>query len=339
VAELLALEEDELLRAAAPRDHRKIRKRVAALGEDGMRSRLEEAGCWTVCPHDPLFPGALGELGDPPVTLIGLGDPGVLHRATPSGSVTVVGARRASAYGRLVAADLSRSLAGAGFVVVSGLAYGVDGAAHRGALEAGPTLAVLGCGADVAYPAAHRGLHRRVAESGLVISEIAPGQNPWRWMFPARNRIMAGLAGMTVVVEARERSGSLITATFAQQLGRDVGAVPGPVTSRGSDGPNALLASGACVVRDAQDVLDAILGAGAAKQVPTGPPLEPELAAALACFERADGSCESLAREMGEGLGAAAVALSHLELLGYVQGSAVGTFARTALRPPEPPPS
>ena len=150
-------------------------------------------------------------------------------------------------------------------IVVSGLAFGIDGCAHRGALDAeGRTIAVLGCGPDNAYPAAHRSLWRRIGEVGLVISEFPPGATPWRWTFPARNRIMAALAGMTVVVEAAARSGSLITADLAADLGRDLGAVPGPVTSRASAGPNDLLAGGACLVRDAQDVLDAMLGAGCA---------------------------------------------------------------------------
>ena len=175
----------------------------------------------------------------------------------------MVGARRASSYGRDVARQLGRDLAAAGLVVVSGLAFGVDACAHRGALETGRTVAVLGCGADVAYPAAHRSLWRRVQENGLVLSELPPGTGAWRWSFPARNRVMAALAGMTVVVEAAERSGSLITADLAADLGRDLGAVPGPVNSRVSAGPNNLLAGGACLVRDAQDVLDAMLGPGA----------------------------------------------------------------------------
>jgi DNA processing protein len=174
--------------------------------------------------------------------------------------VTVVGARRASSYGREVARELGRELAAAGLVVVSGLAFGIDACAHRGALEAGLSFAVLGCGADVAYPAAHRSLWRRIGETGVILSELPPGTGPWRWTFPARNRIMAALGAMTVVVEAAERSGSLITADLAADLGRDLGAVPGPVGSRLSAGPNNLLAGGACVVRDAQDVLDAMLG-------------------------------------------------------------------------------
>ncbi len=197
----------------------------------------------------------------------------------------MVGARRASSYGRALARELGRELAAAGLVVVSGLAFGIDACAHRGALEAGRTVAVLGCGADVAYPAAHRSLWRRIQESGLVLSELPPGTGAWRWSFPARNRIMAALAAMTVVVEAAERSGSLITADLAADLGRDLGAVPGPVNSRVSAGPNNLLAGGACLVRDAQDVLDATIGPGIGRVVRTGPALESLAAEALAALE------------------------------------------------------
>ena len=125
-----------------------------------------------------------------------------------------------------------------------------------GALETGRTVAVLGCGPDIPYPASHRSLWRRICEHGLVLSELAPGTGARRWTFPARNRIVAGLCGMTVVVEAAERSGSMVTADFAVALGRDLGAVPGPVNSPLSAGPNNLLASGACLTRGAQDVLD-----------------------------------------------------------------------------------
>ena len=142
--------------------------------------------------------------------------------------------------------------------MVSGLAFGIDSCAHRGALEAGLTVAVLGCGADVAYPAAHRALWRRIGEQGLVLSELPPGTGAWRWTFPARNRIVAALAGMTVVVEAAERSGSMITADLTARLGRELGAVPGPVGSRASAAPNRLIAQGARPVRDGRDVLSAL---------------------------------------------------------------------------------
>jgi DNA processing protein len=247
-----------------------------------------------------------------------------------------------------VARDLSRELASAGLVVISGLAFGIDACAHRGALDAGgKTIAVLGCGPDTSYPAAHRGLWRAITDTGAVISELPPGSTPWRWSFPARNRVMAALAGMTVVVEAAARSGSLITADLAAELGRDLGAVPGPVTSRASVGPNELLAGGACVVRDAQDVLDAMLGAGAKPLQLTGPPLDEELATVLAAVEAGATSADAVAAAIGPpGLAPSAgdlparrasVALARLELLGYLAPTAIGTFTRTLLVPPPDP--
>jgi DNA processing protein len=149
---------------------------------------------------------------------------------------------------------------------------------------------------------------------------------------------MAALAGMTVVVEAAARSGSLITADLAADLGRDLGAVPGPVTSRASAGPNELLAGGACVVRDGQDVLDAMLGAGAERLVRAGPPLGPELAAVLAAVETSDGSADGVAAASDLTAGRASAALARLELLGYLAPTAIGTFTRTLLVPPPIPP-
>ena len=195
-----------------------------------------------------------------------------------------------------------------------------------------------------------------MAETGAVISELPPGSTPWRWTFPARNRIMAALAGMTVVVEAATRSGSLITADLAAELGRDLGAVPGPVTSRASAGPNELLAGGACVVRGGQDVLDAMLGVGVRKLVRGGPPLDPELAAVLAAVESgaagaavdsasAAVTADAVAAALALSAGRAAAALARLELLGYLAATPVGTFTRTLLAPPaeagralQPPP-
>ncbi|MEZ5078122.1 MAG: DNA-processing protein DprA [Solirubrobacterales bacterium] len=261
IADLLRLPSDELAAAAAPGVALQLLARVDALSETRLRESLEAAGCWACCRHEDAYPAQLRDAADAPWALTGRGDPRLLAELDPCGTVTIVGARRATSYGREIARELGRELAGAGIVVVSGLAFGIDACAHRGALDAGRTVAVLGCGPDIAYPAAHRSLWRRIAETGLVLSELPPGASPWRWTFPARNRIMAALAAMTVVVEAATRSGSLITADLAADLGRDLGAVPGPVNSRASAGPNALLAGGACLVRDAQDALDAMLGA------------------------------------------------------------------------------
>ena len=334
--ELLRLSDEDLAAVAAPKVAGQVLARVAAMSEDALRAELAEAGSWGCCRHDSLFPIGLGDAADAPRALIGRGDPALLEGLEPNGTVTVVGARRASTYGREVARELGRELASAGLAVVSGLAFGVDACAHRGALEAGLTIAVLGCGADVAYPAAHRSLWRRIGQSGLVLSELPPGAGAWRWTFPARNRIMAALAGMTVVVEAAERSGSLITADLAAQLGRDLGAVPGPVGSRLAAGPNELLAGGACLVRDAQDVLDAMLGPGARRIERSGPRLEPGQLVALEAVERGAETCDSVAAAGGLSGGEAAAALAGLESLGYLNCSLVGIYTRTTLRPPEP---
>jgi DNA processing protein len=164
-----------------------------------------------------------------------------------------------------------------------------------------------------------------------VISEFPPGAPPWRWTFPARNRIMAALAGMTVVVEAAARSGSLITTDLAADLGRDLGAVPGPVTSRVSAGPNGLLAGGACVIRDAQDVLDAMLGPGQRKLERSSPVLDLKLQAVLVAVEAGESTCDAGATSAALSGPAAAAALAQLELLGYVTCSSVGTYSRTLL--------
>ena len=343
--ELLRLSNEDLAEVVAPEAGRRMIGEVEARPERWYAERLDEAGCWAICRHDDRYPPGLRDAADAPRALLGRGALGLLEAIEPQAAVTIVGSRRASSYGREVARDLGRELAAAGLVVISGLAFGIDACAHRGALDAGgKTIAVLGCGPDTSYPAAHRGLWRSIAETGVVISELPPGSTPWRWSFPARNRVMAALAGMTVVVEAAARSGSLITADLAADLGRDLGAVPGPVTSRASAGPNELLAGGACLVRDAQDVLDAMLGVGARPLQRTGPPLDEELAMVLAAVESlAAGSggsvsgaanADAVAAATGLGAGRAAASLTHLELLGYLAATPIGTFTRTLLAAP-----
>jgi DNA processing protein len=343
--ELLRLSNEDLVEVVAPNAAGRLLGEVDALAEADLRGRLEAARCWSVCRHHDRYPSGLGDAADAPRALIGRGDPELLCDLEPQAAVTIVGSRRATSYGREVARELGREVSTAGLVVISGLAFGIDACAHRGALDGtGRTLAVLGCGPDAPYPAAHRALWRQIAETGAVISELPPGATPWRWSFPARNRVMAALAGMTVVVEAAARSGSLITADLAADLGRDLGAVPGPVTSRASAGPNELLAGGACVVRNGQDVLDALLGAGATRVQRTGPPLDPELTAVLAAFEgdAAPAVGSAARRDAGPSsaaaidlpAGRASAALARLELLGYLAPTAVGTFTRTLLVPP-----
>lgn len=331
--ELLRLSNEDLVEVAAPKAAGQLLAQNAALPENHLLEALRAAECWACCRHGALYPASLRDAADAPWALIGRGDPALLVGFEPDAAVTIVGARRATSYGREVARELGRELAAAGMIVVSGLAFGIDACAHRGALDGGRTIAVLGCGPDVPYPASNRSLWRQVCEIGLVLSEFPPGATPWRWTFPARNRIMAALAGMTVVVEAASRSGSLITTDLAADLGRDLGAVPGPVTSRASAGPNNLLAGGACVIRDAQDVLDAMLGPGRRKLL--GKPttaLDPDLEAALSAVEAGHASCDAVAIAANLSAPAAATALARLELLGYVTCSSLGHYSRTLSR-------
>jgi DNA processing protein len=295
------------------------------------------AECWAICRCSDLFPPQLFDLDDrvPPV-IFGMGDRGVLERLERDATVTIVGARRATPYGLAVAGELGHLLSAAGLVVVSGMAFGIDSASHEGALEGGgTTVAVLGGGADVAYPPSKRGLHRRIIQSGgAVISERPPGVKPERWSFPARNRIMAAIAGMTIVVEAAEPSGSLITAEEVTRLDRMLGAVPGPVTSRTSAGTHALIRDGAALIRGAQDVLDEMLGVGATAVVRAGPCLDNRLARLLLAVEGAHCTVDALSRATGEDPRECAVALARLELMGYLAGEADGSFTRTALAVP-----
>ena len=223
--------------------------------ERAFRAALVRGEIRWVGRSDPGFPSALAAIFDPPAGLFvrGAGRTRILDLP----AVAIVGARACSTYGTHVAKMLGRELAAAGLVVVSGLARGVDGAAHRGALEAGgTTLAVLGCGIDRDYPAHHRELAAQIAATGLIVSEYPPGVEPAPWRFPARNRLVAGLAAATIVVEARRRSGALITADLALEEGREVFAVPGEITSALSEGTNDLLRLGATPLRSAEDVLE-----------------------------------------------------------------------------------
>ena len=266
-----------------------------------LRKHSVQAFTW----HDPEYPKQLQEVFDRPPVLY------VRGTLTPADewAVAVVGTRRVSVYGRQVAEELSRGLATNRVTVVSGLARGVDGEAHRGALEAGgTTVAVLGCGIDRDYPAAHAELARRVATKGLIVAEYAPGVEPAPWRFPARNRIVAGLCATTVVVEARERSGALITADLALEEGREVFAVPGEITSSLSAGTNALLKLGAAPLTSEADVL-ASFGIE---------PEEPEAGERSPLLELLPASADELVRSTGLGADEIARTLVELEIEGRV---------------------
>jgi len=261
------------------------------------------------------LPELLRQIHDPPRTLFlrGAAEVEVLGRP----AVAIVGARACSTYGAQVARMLGRELAASGLVVVSGLARGVDGEAHRGALDAGGvTVAVLGCGIDRDYPAAHTELARRICERGLVVSEYEPGVEPAPWRFPARNRIIAGLTAATVIVEARERSGALITADFALEDGREVFAVPGEITSMLSTGTNRLLRQGATPLTSTEDVLE-LFGLSPA-QGPQAPTLSVAAAKVLERLAEGAVSADELARATELEPGPLAAGLAELELGGLV---------------------
>lgn len=302
---------------------------------------------WSLRAGRDSYPANLGDLdhlveaGAAPASegaprlLRGLGSRSLVSGLGERSAVTIVGARRATPYGRRVAEDLGSALAAAGLVVVSGMAFGIDSAAHRGALDAGgPTIAVLAGGADVPYPPSARGLHRTILErGGAVVSEHEPGTKPARWGFPARNRIMAALGAMTVVVEARVRSGSRITADKALALGRAVGAVPGPTGSPLSEGPHELVKQGAELITGAQDVLDLVLGVGAATATRVGPRLDGAPEAVLGLVGPEGTSAESVAAASALPAAEVAVALARLELMGYLRAGLSG-YVRTGLSPP-----
>ena len=214
--------------------------------------RLRDAGATWLAWDDPAYPAALRAIADPPVVLA------VRGALTPEDAlaVAVVGARRASEYGRRVAAELATGLAQAGVTVVSGLATGIDAAAHRAALAAGGrTVAVLGTGIDRVYPAWHAALAAQIAGQGALVSEFPCGAPPFAHHFPRRNRLISGLGSGTVVVEAAEQSGSLITARYALEQGREVFAVPGPIGVAAHRGPHRLIQEGAKLITAVEDIL------------------------------------------------------------------------------------
>jgi DNA processing protein len=337
--EILALSNEELARAMAPSRADSFLEWAAEWDPERLRAATDGAGAWACCRHDAGYPEGLADLGDSPAVLFGRGDPGLHSELVPKSAATIVGSRRPSSYGRELATKLSREVAASGVTVISGMAMGIDSCAHTGALEAGGlTVAVLGNGVDVPYPRRSARLYEEIVDRGLVIGELPPGTLPRRWTFPARNRIMAALGGMTVVVEARERSGSLITATMAEQLNREVGAVPGRVGSSPAAGPNGLLHDGAHVIRDGQDVLDALLGPGVQpgrRAAARGPRLEPDLVAVLDLVERGASSADALAMASRLEPGALGAALTRLELNGYVRSDSAGCYERTSLAVPE----
>jgi DNA processing protein len=347
---LLGLPDDDLIAGLGARHDRAMHHERERFDAGRAAADIVRAGLTAVCRHADGYPACLLDLEDAPAVLHIAGDAETLAAlCAPEGgvpAVSLVGARRATAYGLDTAEVLGRGLAASGLTVVSGMALGVDSAAHAGALEAeGRTIAVLAGGADTPYPASKRTLYRRILHSGCAISELPPGAPIMRWAFPARNRIIAALGAATIVVEASERSGSLITAEIAADLGRPVGAVPGQVTGTRSSGTNALLHDGAAVVRDARDALDLAATPGgpprrrpvpdrrapapAARSPVTAEPaarLAPELRRVLHAVEDGADSPDRLAVAFGGDVTRASIALTQLELAGLLRRERDGRY-------------
>ncbi len=329
---MLGLGDEELLRAVGGRRAGELARRLGELDPAQPRADAREVGLEVICRCDPAYPIRVRELENPPAVLHVAGGMTRFLAAAAAEPVAIVGSRSASSYGTSVARSLARSLARAGVPVISGMAVGIDSAAHRGALEArdrepaggGTTIAVLPGSADQPYPRGGCGLHRRVVREGSAISELPPGVGVRSWMFLARNRIIAGLAAMTIVVEAGSRSGALLTARCAAALGRELGAVPGRITAPQAAGSNRLLKQGANVVCSAQDVLDLLFEAGS-RTAPADdrPDLSQRLRAVLAAIEQGHDTPGAL---LGQGILAAdgLAALASLELAGYVRRGAGG---------------
>ncbi|ADB52090.1 DNA-processing protein DprA [Conexibacter woesei] len=326
---VLSLADDELIAALAGEQRRRIAREYDRFDAALARERCVDCGLTAICRCAPHYPQRLRDLPDAPAVLHLLGRADRFEQLIEADGVAIVGARRATPYGIEQARGIARGLAAAGITVVSGMALGIDAAAHTGALEAsGSTLAVLAGGAERAYPASKRRLHERIAASGVVVSEMPPGTPIRRWAFPARNRTIAALARLTVVVEAGERSGSLITATLALDLGRDVAAVPGLVTAPLAAGTNGLIAEGARLIRGPQDVLELLFGADAPR-VP-GNAVASGLPADLrALLERVGSGQDTVAALTADGLpvDAALAGLAQLELRGKVRRTTGGRYA------------
>jgi len=277
----------------------------------------------TIPSNSPEYPSQLRDLASPPATLWSLGEVATLRDPI----VAIVGTRRATSYGLRTSHAIAAGLARAGACVVSGMALGIDGAAHRGALEAnGCTVAVLGTGVDVPYPRAHLSIYREILAKGLILSEMPPGARSHRGSFPNRNRIIAALARLVIIVEAPHKSGALHTAKFALEMDREIGIVPGPIDSPQSAGSNLLLRDGAHPITS---VDDAITLAGLTPSRITGPsiddPTEMRIWSALESGAQSlDMLCARAALPVNECL----AAVTGLELRGAVECALTGEIRR-----------
>jgi DNA processing protein len=266
---------------------------------------------------DDDYPPLLREIADPPLVLHFRGDLSLLRRP----AVAVVGSRRASPYATNAAEHLARQLVSAGVTIVSGLARGVDSAAHAAALDAGGgTIAILGTGIDIVYPRSNKRLFRLIEERGLILTEFPPGTPPLPSNFPVRNRVISGISLGTVIVEATSRSGSLITARTAAEQNREVGAVPGPIFSPGSEGTHRLIQYGAKLVHDANDILEELRGDFRVPQSAPPPAPDSPLAEVLEVFRKEEATHIDAATErLRRPIASVSEAVLQLELGGWLR--------------------
>ncbi len=300
---------------------------------DEADEQLQHRGMEFTTPVDTNYPDRLTRIPDLPPALYFQG-------SVPEGpAVALVGSRKASPTGLNAARRLAQHLCERGVCVISGLALGIDAAAHQGALDGGgPTVGVLGCGIDIVYPRSNRGLFERVKQSGGIVSEYYLGEAPLPWRFPARNRIIAGLADVLVVVEAAEKSGALITARHALESGRDVWAVPGPLGAAECRGSNKLLADGAGVLWDIPGFVDEVSPLSHAmpqnlqdergKGSLAPDELPHDEARVLEGIGFGPTPVDEAAKRSGVEMNELLSALALLELKGYVTRDAAGSFAR-----------
>jgi DNA processing protein len=327
-----------LAAAGPPADGRSIPEALALARTraDGALTEAARLGIGVIPLWDPRYPALLACIPDPPPVLWTAGDPALTTRP----SVAVVGSRAATPYALQVARRLSAELAERGIVVVSGLARGVDSAAHAGCLDAGgATVAVVGCGPDRIYPAENRALSAKIKDKGLLISELGPGAPPLPEHFPLRNRIISGTSLAVVVVEANEKSGSLITAACAARQGRDVMAVPGSVLNGRNRGSHLLIRDGAKVVETAVDILEDM---GWNSSIPPASEHQSVLEAGrkllvkdplLARMEAGElYGLDQLVTLTGTSASKLLPRLMELELLGYIQAPGGGRFIRSPER-------
>jgi DNA processing protein len=289
-------------------------------------ARAEQLGGVVLVPRDARFPAALRTIPEAPTLLFALGRLELLQRP----ALAVVGSRRHTRYGAEACRHFAGGLARAGLVVVSGMARGLDAEAHAACLDVGGgTVGVLGNGLGVVYPAANRALYERVAREGCLVTEFPPGERPNAGSFPRRNRVISGLAKCTLVVEARARSGALITADCALNQAREVLAVPGPVTSPLSVGCNRLIRSGAKPALDLDDVLEEYgLAAEAAPELRIPADLSPAERRLLTALATGEGHPDDLAQSLGVSVAETLAVLTGLEIRGIVEQAPGKLFRR-----------